>query len=128
MARRMLLVPVVAAVALAAILPATAAQQAQTLTLAVNSDAFKITLTSGGKAVKSLKAGTYTIRLVDKSSIHNVHLLKGKTTVKDSKGKAVKTQVGTKAAKSVTVKLSRGTYKFQCDPHVSTMSGTFKVA
>ena len=35
---------------------------------------FTITLKSGGKVVKTLKAGTYTIAVQDKASIHNFHL------------------------------------------------------
>ena len=35
---------------------------------------FTITLKSGGKVVKTLKAGTYTIAVQDKASIHDFHL------------------------------------------------------
>jgi plastocyanin len=128
MARRFLPALAVAVVALVAALPATASPKAQTLTLAVNSDAFKIALTSGGKKVTSVKPGTYTFKLVDKSGIHNVDLLKGSATMKDTKGKAVKTSVSGKESKTVTVKLAKGTYAFHCDPHASTMKGTLKVA
>jgi hypothetical protein len=34
-------------------------------------DAFKITLTSKGKAAKTLKVGTYTFVIQDDSTIHN---------------------------------------------------------
>jgi plastocyanin len=117
---------VAAAVALVAALPGSA-QTPKPVTLAVASDAFKITLIQGGKKVTKLKPGTYTFKLVDKTAIHNVNLLRGGKTVKDTKGAAVKTSVGGRAAKTVTVKLTKGTYKFQCDPHASSMNGTFTV-
>ncbi len=114
--------------ALVVVLPATGSSDATPLTLAVNSDAFKITLTQGGKKVTTLKAGTYTFKLVDKSALHNVDLLKGGKKVKDTKGKPVMTAVSAKQTKSVTVKLAKGTYTFQCDPHASAMKGTFTVS
>jgi plastocyanin len=113
--------------ALVAIFPATAARQAATVTLAVSSDAFKITLTQGGKKVTKLAPGTYTFKLVDKTKIHNVDLKKGSTTVNDTKGKPVKTSVSGKVGATVTVKLAKGTYTFVCDPHASTMKGTLTV-
>ena len=129
MARRFLPLLAGAVIALVAVLPATASPRAaQTLTLAVNSDAFKITLTSGSSKVTSVKPGTYTFKLVDKTAIHNVDLLKGSATVKDTKGKPVMTSVSGKESKSVTVKLAKGSYTFHCDPHASTMKGTLKVA
>jgi plastocyanin len=128
MARRFLPMLAGVVIALVAVLPATASPKAQTLTLAVNSDAFKITLTSGGSKATSVKPGTYTFKLVDKTAIHNVDLLKGSTTVKDTKGKPVITSVSGKESKSVTVKLAKGSYTFHCDPHASTMKGTLKVA
>jgi plastocyanin len=30
--------------------------------------------------------------------------------------------------KTWTVKLKKGTYKYQCDPHASIMKGSFKVS
>jgi plastocyanin len=128
MARRFLPLLAGAVIALVAVLPATASPKAQTLTLAVNSDAFKITLTSGSSKVTSVKPGTYTFKLVDKSGIHNVDLLKGSATMKDTKGKPVMTSVSGKESKTVTVKLAKGSYTFHCDPHASTMKGTLKVA
>ena len=35
---------------------------------------FTITLTSGGKPVKTLKAGSYSVSVSDKSNIHNFRL------------------------------------------------------
>lgn len=80
---------------------------------------FTITLKLGGKAVKTLKAGTYTITVSDRSRIHNFHL-KGKGVNKDSGILAVGT-------KRWTVTLRRGIYTFVCDPHVISMKGRFTV-
>ena len=49
----------------------------------------------------------------------------------DEKGEVVYTGVADSItsddATTWTVKLKKGTYKFQCDPHASFMKGTFKV-
>jgi plastocyanin len=127
----MLVVLAVAVAALVAALPATSGPSATAVTLAVNSDAFVITLTQGTKKVTKLKPGTYTFKLVDKSTIHNVHLLKGTATVKgkNAKGKSVdvKTPVAGKKTISLKVTLAKGSYSFVCDPHASTMKGTLTV-
>jgi plastocyanin len=81
---------------------------------------FTITLTSAGKPVKRLKAGTYSITVTDKSSIHNFRL----------RGPGVNreiTQIGFVGKKTVVLKLKRGTYTFVCDPHLTIMKGSFKV-
>jgi plastocyanin len=125
---RFRLLVALAIAALVGALPATAAPGATTVTLAVNSDAFVISLTSNGKKVTKLKPGTYTFKLVDKSGIHDVHLFRGTKTVKDTKGKGVLTTVGGKTTKTVTVKLTKGKNTFVCDPHATTMKGAFTVA
>ena len=102
---------------LAALLPAVAA--AKTLSGSVG-PGFTISLKSGGKKVKSVKAGTHTIRVSDKSNIHNFRL-RGPGV-----NKAI-TSVGFKGTKSATVKLKKGTYRYVCDPHASEMKGSFKV-
>ena len=73
----------------------------------------------GGKAVKSLKAGSYTISVSDKSKIHNFHL-KGSGVNKDS-------GVGKVGSMTWKVTFKKGSYLFVCDPHASSMKGTFKV-
>ena len=82
---------------------------------------FTITLTKAGKAVKTLKPGSYAITVKDKSSEHNFHIF----------GPGVKNVVTTVqfvGTKKVTVTLKKGTYTFQCDPHASSgMKGTFEV-
>jgi plastocyanin len=81
---------------------------------------FTITLKKGTKKVTSLKAGKYKIVVSDKSSIHNFHL-KGPGLNK------VITTVGFMGTKTVTVTLKKGIYRYVCDPHSTTMKGSFKV-
>ena len=110
---------VVAAVA-AAVLIAPASAPAATKLVATVGPGFNITLTMGGKKVTTLKAGTYTITVRDKSNIDNFHL-KGKGVNKDS-------GVAKVATLTWTVKLAKGKYTYVCDPHASAMKGSFSVA
>ena len=82
---------------------------------------FTISLTSGGKKVTSLKAGTYRFDVSDRSPIHDFHL-SGPGVNK------VITGVSFQGRKSITVKLKRGTYRYVCDPHASFMKGSFRVS
>ena len=111
--------------ALAAALTAVSvavASASTTATKLVGTDGpgFTITITKGGKKVKTLQHGKYTILIRDKSNIHNFHL----------KGPGVNklTSVGYVGNKTWTVTLKEGTYKFVCDPHASVMKGSFKVS
>ena len=72
-----------------------------------------------GKDLKTVKAGTYRIKIEDKASIHNFRL----------RGPGVNkaTSVSRKSETIWTVKLRKGTYTFLCDPHASQMRGTFRV-
>jgi plastocyanin len=81
---------------------------------------FTISLTSGGKKVTSLKAGTYRFDVSDRSPIHDFHL-SGPGVNK------VITAVSFQGRRSVIVKLKRGTYRYVCDPHASFMKGSFRV-
>ena len=81
---------------------------------------FTITLKKGTAKVKTLKAGTYTIRVSDKSNMHDFHL-KGPGVNK------VITSTPFKGTKSVTVKLKKGKYTYVCDPHATAMHHSFKV-
>jgi plastocyanin len=80
-----------------------------------------ISLTSGGKKVTSLKAGTYRFDVSDRSPIHDFHL-SGPGVNK------VITTVSFQGRRSVTVKLKRGMYRYVCDPHASFMKGSFRVS
>jgi plastocyanin len=101
--------------------PALAAPAATPLTGTVG-PGFTITLAKAGKKVTSLKAGSYTITVIDKATIHNFHLL-GPGVAKEI------TSVPFQGTKRVTVTLKKGTYTYQCDPHAAGgMKGSFKVA
>ncbi len=80
---------------------------------------FTISLKKGKNRVKTLAPGTYRFVIKDKSNIHNFHL----------KGPGVnkKTGVGFVGTSTWKVKLKAGKYRYVCDPHVSTMHGSFKV-
>jgi len=81
---------------------------------------FTITLKRLGKPFKTLKAGTYSITVSDKSNIHNFHL-------RGPKVNREITQVGFVGTKTIVVKLAKGKYTFVCDPHFTTMKGSFTV-
>ena len=82
---------------------------------------FTIEVKQNGKDAESVKAGTYTLKVEDKSASHNFHLI-------GSGVDKVVTDVGFVGDKTVTVTLKKGTYTYQCDPHASSgMKGTFEV-
>ena len=84
-------------------------------------DAFKISLTSKGKSVKTLHAGTYSVIIQDDSTIHNYEL-------DGPKGKSWSiTSVGFQGTKTITLKLAKGKYKAYCAPHESFMFKKFAV-
>jgi plastocyanin len=101
-----------------ALMLAAPASSATTLTGTVG-PGFTISLTAGGKKVTKLTAGTYTIKVSDKSNIHNFHLT--------GPGVAKTTSVGGTGSQTWTVKLKKGKYHYQCDPHQSFMFGNFTV-
>jgi plastocyanin len=72
-----------------------------------------------GARVKTLKAGKYTFKISDKSSIHNFHL-KGP-------GLSKKTGVSFVGLKTWKLRLKKGKYTYVCDPHHAIMHGSFKV-
>ena len=67
----------------------------------------------------TVKPGTYTIVIHDKSNIHNFHLT--------GPGVNKATSVGGTGTTTWTVTLKKGTYKYVCDPHATAMKGSFKV-
>lgn len=84
---------------------------------------YTISLTDNGKKIKRLRAGTYRFVIADHAAIHNFviekerggHFERELTDVSD---------VGTRTA---TIRLTRGTWKYYCEPHESVMSGSFTV-
>jgi plastocyanin len=120
MLRRLLFPLALLAVALAAATSGSARSTAAPKLTGVSGPGFTIVLKSAGKVVKTLKAGTYTILVEDKSSIHNFHLI--------GPGVHKTTTVPFTGNQTWTVKLKKGTYTYQCDIHAATgMKGTFKV-
>jgi plastocyanin len=105
--------------AAALLVPTALARTAGTTLVGTDGPGFTITLTNGGKKVTTLKAGTYTIKVQDKSNIHNFHLT--------GPGVNKKTVVGAVQTVTWKVTLKKGTYKYVCDPHASIMKGSFKV-
>jgi plastocyanin len=77
---------------------------------------FTITLKQGVKRlpVKTLKAGTYTLVVSDRASIHNF-VVEGPGVERDV------TTVPFTGTKTVTIRLRHGKYKFYCRPHESSM-------
>ena len=82
---------------------------------------FTFTLKKAARPVRLLTPGRYSITVADKSNIHNFHL-KGPGLNKEI------TTIGFVGTKTVIVALKRGTYTFVCDPHFTSMKGSFKVA
>ena len=82
---------------------------------------FTIKLTQFGKPFKTLKAGTYSITVADKSNIHNFRL----------RGPGVNREITTVSfvgTKTVIVRVRKGKYTFVCDPHATIMKGSFTVS
>jgi len=67
-----------------------------------------------------LTAGDYTLVVNDQSSAHNFHLT-------GPGGVDVSTDVSAEGEQSFDLPLVAGEYRFQCDPHASSMNGTFTV-
>jgi plastocyanin len=110
-----------ALVAIAVLVAAATASAATPKLVGETGPGFTIEVkTSAGKDVKSLKAGTYVLKVEDKSSIHNFHLF--------GPGVNKSTSIDGTGEKTWTVKLKPGKYTYQCDVHASQgMKGTFKV-
>ena len=81
---------------------------------------FSIEVKKGTKDLKTIKAGTYKIKVEDKGSIHNFHLL--------GPGLNKRTTVPFSGQTTWTIKLKPGKYTYQCDVHATQgMKGTFRV-
>jgi plastocyanin len=100
------------------LLAVASAQAALPKLVATDGPGFTITLKKSGTKVTKLKAGKYSITVSDLSSIHNFHLT--------GPGVNKKTSVAGKGKTTWTVTLQKGkTYRFLCDPHATTMKGSF---
>ena len=81
---------------------------------------FSIEVKKGSSDLKTIKAGIYKIKVEDKASIHNFHLI--------GPGLNKKSSVSFKGETTWTIKLKPGRYTYQCDPHASAgMKGHFRV-
>ena len=81
---------------------------------------YSIEVKKAGKDLKTIKAGTYRIKVEDKASIHNFHLI--------GPGLNKKTGISFKGETTWTIKLKPGRYTYQCDPHAASgMKGHFRV-
>lgn len=82
---------------------------------------FEISLTTeDGQPVETLAPGSYTLLTDDKADIHNFHLT--------GEGVDVTTDVAGTGTDSFDVTFTSGTYTYVCDPHSSTMHGSFEVS
>jgi plastocyanin len=80
---------------------------------------FKIEVEKAGRDLKTIKAGTYRMKVEDKSSIHNFHLV--------GPGLNRKTGVAFRGETTWRITLKPGRYTYKCDPHASSMRGSFRV-
>jgi len=81
---------------------------------------FTISTKRLGKLFKTIRPGSYSITVADKSNIHNFRL----------RGPGVNKEITTISfvgTKTVIVKVRKGKYTFVCDPHATIMKGSFTV-
>jgi hypothetical protein len=120
--RKVLILFSTAAVVGAVLVAGASAKRSATLVLTgTDGPGYTIDLKLNGKAVKTLKVGTYKVVIHDKASIHGWSLDGPHGFAKDI---AAVPFVGTK---TVTLKLKAGKYKFYCPAHEPTMFGRFTV-
>jgi len=100
---------------------ASAKQSATPVLTGTDGPGYTINLKLNGKAVKTLKAGTYKVVIHDKSSFHGWSLDGPHGFAKDI------SSVPAVSTKTVTLKLKAGSYKFYCPAHEPTMFGRFTV-
>lgn len=85
---------------------------------------FTITLTQNGKRVTRLRPGTVRIVISDRSAMHDFVL----EQEKGGRFERTYTAVPFTGTRTVTVRLTKGTWKYYCAPHESGMFGRFRVA
>jgi plastocyanin len=99
--------------------PATTPPAARRLVATVG-PGFTIALrTAAGARVTTLRRGTYTIVVRDRSRAHNFHLTGPRTNRR--------TTVSARGTFTWRVTLRPGRYRFVCDPHADSMRGSFRV-
>ena len=115
---RRIVIAIAAACALAATLVIPAQAKFTGLKGEVSGN-FQIKLRKNGVLVKTIKAGTYQIQIEDETAAHNFHLM--------GPGVNKRTSVPFVGKRTWTVTLRKGTYRYVCDPHASSMRGSFRV-
>lgn len=73
---------------------------------------------ANGNRVTRIRAGTHTIKVRDRSSMHNFHLL--------GRGIDRRTRVPFVGRRTWTLTFSEGFYRYRCDPHRRHMKGSFR--
>jgi hypothetical protein len=120
--RKVLILTFTTAVVGAVFVAGASAKQSATPTLTgTDGPGYTINLKLNGKAVKTLKAGSYKVVIHDKATLHGWSLDGPHGFAKDISPVPF---VGTK---TVTLKLKAGSYKFYCPAHEPTMFGHFTV-
>ena len=120
MLRRLLLPIAILAVSLTAAAVAGAGTQKRAGLVAEVGPGYSIEVKLNGNDLKTIKAGTYTIKVQDKASIHDFHLI--------GKGLNKSTTVSFVGTQTWKVTLKPGKVTYQCDPHASMgMKGSFRV-
>jgi plastocyanin len=110
--RRIVTTVIVLVTALAVALPASAAVPT-----------FKGTVGPGftiSMSKKPTKPGRIKVVVSDKATSHNFHLT--------GPGVNVKTSVPTTGTKTFTITVKKGLYRFVCDPHATSMRGSFRIS
>jgi len=81
---------------------------------------YTIEVSKGEKDVKTTKAGKYSLKVEDKSTFHNFHLI--------GPGLNKKTSVSFRGETTWKITRKPGRYTYQCDPHAARgMKGHFTV-
>jgi plastocyanin len=95
------------------------ASQQTRLIATVGPDATIVLTHENGSRVTQLDPGTYVITVHDRSDEHNFRL--------QGPGVNIRTDVGFVGTMTFTVNLVVGRYTYDCEPHSSSMRGTFTV-
>ena len=86
----------------------------------VYASGFKIEMkNAANRKLRTVKAGTYRIKIEDMARIHNFRLT--------GPGVNRATSIPRRLETIWTVRLKPGKYVFLCDPHAGTMRGSFRV-
>jgi plastocyanin len=83
---------------------------------------FTITLTKAGRRVVRIAPGTYRITVSDRSAIHNFKLEKSHGAFERTV-----TSVPFMGTRTLTVRLTAGSWEYYCAPHERSMKGHFTV-